>query len=88
MLKDWKFENIRVDNDFTSLTVGSEKVVEMSCVDFALTFKWHDSWNTWKEFMGAHEIIELTKKSLDMVAHARAGGASKGKGAAKGGVGH
>ena len=45
MLKGWKFERIKVDDDFTSLTVGSDKVIEVTCAALTMTFKWLDSWS-------------------------------------------
>ena len=64
------------------MTVGSDKVIEVTCAALTMTFKWLDSWSEWKVFMDAPEVKELMQKNIDMAACA--GSVSKGKGAAKG----
>ena len=56
VLKGWKFERIKVDDDFTLLMVGSDQVVEVTCTAVTMTFKWLDSWSEWKVFMDAPEV--------------------------------
>ena len=77
VLKSWGFQNIRTDSNLSSLTVGTDKLVDIEIHDFKLTYTWNQSWGNWKEFVEAPEIIEVLK-TIHLILDRSSRGKSKG----------
>ena len=45
-LKKWGFANVRVDDDFMKLSVGSEEVVSAQVVNYRLICTWNPTWES------------------------------------------
>ena len=83
-MKSRGFQNIEVDDAFTSLKIGSELVVSVQPVSGKLQCTWDDAWANSEEFVSSKDVMDGKQKADDMLM--RVTGTSKGKGSAKGGA--
>ena len=86
VLKNWGYDNIKVDETITKLTVGGEIVAEAYTVERVLNIKWSEDWESWDEFMNSEEVKEQVEKSKKMMERSISKG--KGKAVSKGGTHH
>ena len=78
MLMQWEFKNVRVDNQYTKLTVGSTTVLTIALQDNKMSYAWDEEWKTWDIFQ-QHDSTKKIFLDAENILNGSSKGLSKGK---------
>ena len=76
-MKQWGFQNIRVDEQFTTLDIGAERVLTITIDCQSMKYTWNSAWQNWKEFKEDKDVLAIFEKAEKTLQN-------KGKGLSKG----
>ena len=69
-LKQWNFQNVWVDKEYTQLHAGGTKILQILIDDGAMHYEWDEEWVTWQVFRMDTDVIEMFAQAEKMLADA------------------